>query len=187
MNPATCFPSRLLLSGLAFAFAMTLATPSLAGPGHEGGHDEEAAPVASGPTVPRFETHSDLFELVATLRGNDFVLTLDRYASNEPVANAQIEIESGSYKAVGTYQPDSASYRFAAPPFAAPGTYPVTMTVTAGEDIDLLAADLIVPSVATGPTDANASAPASATLLWGAAGVGAALVLSLALRRRRAA
>lgn len=185
MNPAICFPSRLL-GGLAFAFAMSFTAPSLAGPGHEGGHDEEAAPVASGPTVPRFETHSDLFELVATLRGNDLVLTLDRYASNEPVANAQIELESGNYKAVGTYQPDSASYRFAATPFAAPGTHPVTLTITAGDDIDLLAADLIVPSVATGPTDANTST-ATPTLLWGAAGVGAALVLSLALRRRRAA
>lgn len=186
MNPAPRAPVRLL-GGLAFAFAMTLATPSLAGPGHEGGHEEETAPVTGGPTVPRFETHSDLFELVATLRGNDLVLTLDRYASNEPVANAQIELESGSYKAVGTYQPESASYRFAAPPFAAPGTYPVTMTVTAGEDIDLLAADLVVPTVATAPTDASASTATPTTLLWGAAGVGAALVLALALRRRRAA
>lgn len=186
MNAATCIPSRLL-GGLAFAFAMSFATPSLAGPGHEGGHDETAAPVAAGPTVPRFESHSDLFEVVATVRGVDLVLTLDHYASNEPVAAAQIELESGSYKAVGTYQPESSSYRFAATPFTAPGTYPVTLTVSAGDEIDLLAANLVVPSAPPAPASTSASAPATPKLLWGAAGVGAALVLALALRRRRAA
>lgn len=186
-HPASFLPSRLL-GGLAFALATTLATPSLAGPGHEGGHDEDAAPLtAAGPAVPRFEAHSELFELVATLRGADLVLTLDRYASNEPVAGARIELESGAYQAVGTYQPESASYRFAGTPFAAAGTYPVTLTITAGEDVDLLAADLVVPEPAPAADAAAASASTAPTLLWGAAGVGAALVLTLALRRRRAA
>lgn len=186
MNPATCIPSRLL-GGLAFVFATSFATPSLAGPGHEGGHDEVAAPTAAGPSLPRFESHSDLFEVVATVRGADLVLTLDHYASNEPVAGAQIELESGSYKAVGTFQPDAATYRFAATPFTAPGSYPVTLTISAGDEIDLLAANLVVPSATAAPTSVDTSAPATPKFLWAAAGVGAALVLTFALRRRRAA
>lgn len=169
---------------LALILAAGLAVPAQAGPGHEGGHDGEAAAVVTGgPVQPRFEAHSDLFEVVADIRQDELTLTLDRYATNEPVPHAQIEIESGSYKATGEYVPDAARYRFRGTPFAAPGAYPVTLTIAAGDDIDLLAADLVVaPAAAPAATAAPAS---NRRLLWGAGGAALVLALVFGLRRRR--
>lgn len=175
------------LRTLAVAGSLVFLTPVFAGPGHEGGHDhDEAPPVASGPTVPRFEAHSELFEVVGVVSRGALTLTVDRYASNEPVSDARVELESGSFKAQGEYVPERQSYRFPSDPFAAPGSYPVTLTITAGEDVDLLAADLVVPQVETAPAAGSVRA-SNGILWWGAGGVAAILVLALGLRRRRTA
>ncbi|SIQ06629.1 hypothetical protein SAMN05421829_102154 [Aromatoleum tolulyticum] len=186
MIPVTHHFARRLGS-LAVAGSLVLATPALAGPGHEGGHDhDEAQPVASGPAVPRFEAHSELFEVVGVVSRGALALTLDRYASNEPVPDAQIELESGSFKAQGEYVPERQLYRFAAAPFAAPGSYPVTLTITAGDDVDLLAADLVVPQAQAVPS-AGAARTSKGVLWWGAGGAAAILALAFGLRRRRPA
>ncbi len=170
---------------LALALAVGLAAPALAGPGHDGGHAHDEAPiVTSGAALPRFEAHSDLFEVVGTLHGGELVLTLDDYATNAPVAGARVELESGDYKIVG--EPvDPGTYRFGETPFA-PGTYPVMLTVSAGDDVDLLAADLVVAAPAV---DAAAgSASRGERVLWGAGGVLALVALGLGVRaglRRR--
>lgn len=174
------------LRSFALAGTVVFATPVFAGPGHEGGHEhDEAAPVGAGPAVPRFETHSELFEVVGVVSRGALTLALDRYASNEPVTDAQIELESGSFKALGEYVPERQVYRFTSEPFAAPGSYPVTLTVTAGDEIDLLAADLVVPQVEATPS-AGAPLPSNA-LLWGAGSAAAVIALALGLRRRRPA
>ncbi|MCK0506490.1 hypothetical protein [Aromatoleum anaerobium] len=167
---------------LALALAVGLAAPALAGPGHEGGHDHDEAPiVTSGAALPRFEAHSDLFEVVGTLRGGELALTLDDYATNAPVAGARVELESGSYRSVG--EPvEAGSYRFGDTPFAAPGTYPVMLTVSAGDDVDLLAADLVVAAPAVDA--ATGSASLRERLLWGAGGVLALVTLGLGVRAR---
>lgn len=175
------------LRSLAIAGCLLLAPPVLAGPGHDGGHDHDAAqPVASGPAVPRFEAQSELFEVVGVVAGNALTLTVDRYASNEPVPDARIELESGSFKAQGEYIADRQSYRFASDAFGAPGTYPVTLTITAGEEVDLLAADLVVPQLEIAP-NAAAGGASNNIVWWGAGGAAAALALALGLRRRRPA
>jgi len=171
---------------LALVLAVGLAVPALAGPGHDGGHDHDEAPVVTaGPALPRFEAHSDLFEIVGTLdHHGELSLTLDRYATNEPVPDARIELESGSVKANAEFRPELGAYRFAANAFGEPGSYPITLTVTAGSDVDLLAADLVVP-----PPEPAAATDAPAVdrrLWWGAGGVLAVLALAFALRRRAA-
>ncbi|MBD5803883.1 hypothetical protein AZOA_33240 [Azoarcus sp. Aa7] len=179
------FMRRLRL--LAVGGSLIIATPVFAGPGHEGGHDhDEVQSVASGPAVPRFEAHSELFEVVGVVSRGALTLTLDRYASNEPVPDAQIELESGSFKAQGEYVPERQLYRFASAPFGAPGSYPVTLTITAGEDVDLLAADLVVPQVEATPA-AGAARTSNGILWWGAGGAATILALAFGLRRRRPA
>ncbi|NMF99373.1 hypothetical protein GPA27_18505 [Aromatoleum toluolicum] len=186
MNPVYHRFTRRL-RWLAIAGTVIFATPVLAGPGHDGGHDhDEVQPVASGPAVPRFEAHSELFEVVGVVSRGALTLTLDRYASNEPVPDARIELESGGFKAQGEYVPERQSYRFASEPFATPGSYPVTLTITAGDDVDLLAADLVVPQLETAPAAAAARA-SNGILWWGAGGAAALLALTLGLRRRRPA
>lgn len=180
-------PFTRSLRSLAIAGSLLITPPVLAGPGHDGGHDhDEVQAVASGPAIPRFEANSELFEVVGVVSGGKLTLTLDRFASNEPVPDARIELESGSFKVQGEYVAERQSYRFASDAFGAPGTYPVTLTITAGEDVDLLAADLVVPQIEIAP-NAAAGGASNNIMWWGAGGAAAILALALGLRRRRPA
>ena len=59
---------------------------------HEGHNHEEPPPVSAG-ALPRGETDSSAFELVAIARGESLDIYLDRFATNEPVTGATIEVE----------------------------------------------------------------------------------------------
>ena len=109
------------------------------------GHDNDAPSPVSGTAAPRAETHSDLFELVATVRGGAAVITLDRFATNEPVTGAAIEVGEGDTTAKATPQPDG-TYRLEAPWLARPGRHDLVFTVAAGDDADLLNATLDLPA-----------------------------------------
>lgn len=124
---------KLLLSLL-----LSCSASAWAGPGHD--HGDEAQP-AAGPSLPRFSASSDLFELVGVLDGKSLTVYLDRAASNEPVPGAQLELEIGSTKLTGQLQSDG-SLRLALPAALQPGVMPVTATVSAGDEADLLAGEL---------------------------------------------
>jgi len=130
---------------------------------------------------PSFEAHSELFELVGRIKDGRLMLTLDRWASNEPVSAAQIEVEVNGQKLVAQAQADG-TYLLETAPFAMPATYPLTISITAGEESDLLAADFVVAG--------DTVAPAAATSILQGPGIAAALALLaagavLALRRRK--
>ena len=86
------------LFGLVLAL---LPVTVLADEGH-GGHDVPSSALPAA-LAPRVEAQSETFELVAILEGGKLTLYLDRFATNEPVTNAAIDIESGAFKA--TAQP----------------------------------------------------------------------------------
>jgi hypothetical protein len=67
--------------------------PALAGEGHDHG---DAAPVATGPALPRFAAVSETFELVGVLNGKQVTLYLDRAADNSAGRGAKIELEIGA-------------------------------------------------------------------------------------------
>ena len=177
-------------TGLLSALALALPLPAWAGPGHDHG-DEPAA--ATGSASPRITAHSDLFEVVGIVEGKTMTIYLDRYADNAPVLGAKIEVELGSVKAVATAQPDG-TYTVTADVLDKEGSLPVTMTVLAGNDADLLAGDLVIghadDAAAQGPghdRDGVLSALGGPRLWWA---VGAALVVLGAvavwlLRRRK--
>lgn len=133
MRPLTFILTAL---GLAAAAAL-LPLPALAGPGHDHG---DSAPASTGPALPRFAATSELFELVGVLEGQRVTLYLDRAPDNVPVTGAQIELEIAGAKLKATPRDDVYEVELAAAP--QPGVLPVTATVTAGEDIDLLAGEL---------------------------------------------
>ena len=146
---------------------------------HEG-HD--AAPEVGQITeaAPRSEAHTELFELLATPGDGQLTIFLDRYASNEPVSGAQVEVESGSWKAVAK-EAGTGTYRVNAPQFAKPGSYPLLFTVQAGTDADLIETTLVVAEAAE-PDAAVHSAP----WWWGGAALVAAIALAtVALLRKR--
>jgi len=149
----------------------------------DAGHDHGAAPAAvSANLAPRIEAQSDAFELVAVLENGKLTLYLDRFATNEPVSNARIEIESGEFKAIAQPGADGV-YTAPGEAFANPGPYPLVFTIQAADGADLLNGTLNIPP----PPDASSHVHGwTEWLVWIASGVvavfGAAWLL---LRRRR--
>ncbi len=143
-----------VLAAVTILFALT-SQSALAHAGHDDG-----APVlapASGVAAPRAEANSALFELVATVRGGAAILYLDRFATNEPVTGASIDVGEGDTTTAAAPQPDG-SYRLEAPWLTQPGRHELVFTVTAGDDADLLNASLDLPAD-DHPASAGVSGP----------------------------
>ena len=174
MNLLTRRTSLALLSLAAIALAPLCALAH----GDED-HGEKKAPAAlSASAGPRFEAHSDLFEVVGTVERDQLTITVDRYASNEPVRDAKVEIEVGSAKGIATPGPDG-SYSFKSAALAQAATLPVSLTITAGKDADLLAAELTIGAAAAG--DEHAEAHATERPRWWLPAGAAVLLLIVAL------
>lgn len=179
---STMHRSPALLPALSLACALALFAGTAA-QAHEG-HEHADAPVAAAPQAsrPRANAVSESFELVAELSGRQLYLYLDRYADNSPVLDAQIEVESGDWKA--TAQADGEGYRVAATPFVPGARYPLIFTIVTADTADLLETTLEVPGRA---------APAASASRWpwfAAGGAGLALLaltLTLIRRQRRSA
>src|SRR5688572_19941249 len=103
---------------------------------HEGHDHEEQQPVSAG-TLPRGEAASNVFEIVAIARGENLEIYLDRFATNEPVTGATLEVESPSGSVKATEGADG-TYRLAAPWLAKYGRADLIFTVTAGDTTDIL-------------------------------------------------
>ncbi len=134
MQPISLRP----LAALALAAGLLLTPGARAGEGHDHG---EAAPTAAGPALPRFTATSETFELVGVLNGKQLTLYLDRFADNSPVKGAQLELEIGGTKIKTELHADG---EFEATLAEVPkeGVLPVTATVIAGAETDLLAGEL---------------------------------------------
>ncbi len=151
-------------------------------------HGEKNAPAAAASTYlssagPRFEAHSDLFEVVGTVERDQLMITVDRYATNEPVRDAKVEIEVGNAKGIASPGSDG-SYSFKnavlVQAASAPVTLPVSLTITAGKDADLLAAELTIRAVVAGDAHAAEARTTERPRWWLAAGA-AVLLLIVAL------
>jgi LPXTG-motif cell wall-anchored protein len=122
------------------------------------------APVLTQSVAPRAFAVTDDFELVAVLEAKKFLIYLDRFATNEPVLKAKLEVEGAGVKAYasetspGVYVLDM--------PLLAAGKYPLTITLEAGEISDLLSLSLEVVAPANNVSDHSGWA----TKLTGTAG-----------------
>lgn len=101
------------------------------------------------PIAPRAYAQTPDFELVAQLHGGTLTLTVDRFATNEPVADAQIEVESGTALKALAQQTAPGVYTVQADALATPGRYPLSVSVQAGDVADLLSATLDVAPPST--------------------------------------
>lgn len=175
---------NLFLRALLALVAALLATTALAGPGH----DHDAAPASGSQASPRFDASSDLFELVGIADGDTLVLYLDRFENNEPVTGAAVEVEllaagGQPVKTSAAAQPDG-TYVFKSDLFGKPGDYALQITVTAGQDLDILAGNLTIPGAAS-DADAHEHSLGTRPLVIGVIGLFMVLVLAAALLRRR--
>ena len=152
--------------------------------------DEDHGDAAKKPVAPnvqplRVEAASEAFELVGQLQGDKLVIHLDRFATNEPVTGATVDVEGGPLKAVKATERGGV-YTVPAAGLNAPGTHALVFTIQASDASDLLTGDLVVAS-AEGATVAGVTGGLPA-MRWIAAAVAAALVAGAALfawRRRR--
>jgi hypothetical protein len=178
------FSYRIPVHALALSTLLLLGTPAFAGPGHDHDHDRSASASAAAAS-PRFAAQSDLFEIVGIARNQTLTLYLDRYASNEPVAGAKIEYELNGRAGVAASTPEG-TYTLALDEIKTPAELALTFTITAGNEVDLLAGNLSLPDPHAGHDHGPAGWRAWA--LYGAAGAALLVVvglLMLALRRRR--
>ena len=142
---------------------------------HEGHDDAASAPTNIG-GAPRVEAASDMFEITGVVENGTMTVYLDRYATNEPVVDAKIEIDAGAAK--GAAQPNSdGTYTFRHAVLAQSGTLPITFSVSSGPDADLLTGELAI-------TDPDTTkAPSQPLFDWtrGAWLVGAVTLIGIAL------
>lgn len=133
----TVIPAVLLLA---------VSTTAIASPGAHGPNGEHLDTNQTGQiqanAAPRLDAKSELFELVARLDGGELSILIDRFATNEPVLKADVEVESGSSKAKAKFHADLGDYAVDDPAMlkllSTPGEHPVVITVLAGQDTDLL-------------------------------------------------
>lgn len=200
--------STSLLRALALAAAAaSLNLSAVAGPGAHGPNGEhvDAPTVAAGAgsSRPRFEAKSEQFELVATLGSGEFSMLIDRFATNEPVLKAQVEVESGGLKATAKFHDDIGDYAVADEAMlkllGKPGDHAIVITVINGNESDLLDAILKVTADQARATD---DAPhghdqgladdhghehtSGSRKLWIGLGLVAAVLITIAAWRRRA-
>jgi biotin carboxyl carrier protein len=143
---------RSLRASVSLWFKVCSICPALAAPAalaHEGeDHGAPQAQVQQQPIGPRVEATSPDFELLAVLEGDQLTLYLDRYATNEPVPEAKIEVESGANR--GVAKPAGPGvYTLPAPWLSAPGKHDLVFTIEAGETSDLLAASVEIQETAS--------------------------------------
>jgi hypothetical protein len=114
-----------------------------------GDHDAPAGGAIAAPAAPRLVAESDAFELVGVLENGTMLrLWLDRWSDNAPVRDARIELEIGSLKIVAVPAKDAVGYVATLPASLPEGVHPVTVSITAGADADLLASELDVHAAA---------------------------------------
>lgn len=139
-------------------------------------HSEDEAKSAVTAQVnagSRAYANSELFELVlvapaAGSEGQPLSIYLDYFADNSPVADAVIELDVAGFTGTATMvQPGF--YQLKTPPFK-PERHAITLTIEAGEDIDLLNTELDLSPVSS-EVPHDHSWTEYSTQLWFALGV----------------
>ncbi|MDP2811635.1 MAG: hypothetical protein Q8O34_15965 [Rhodocyclaceae bacterium] len=140
------------------------------------------ATVAAPLATPRAVAATEDFEVVAVLEGKQLVVYVDRFASNEPVAKAKVEVEGAGLKglaseaAPGTYVMNVAAA-------IVPGKHPLTISIEAGDTADLLGATLDTSQ----PVVIDVDAPGwSSRVVWSVAALLLAAGALLVVRRSKA-
>lgn len=133
--------------------ALSLPVPAWSHPGHD--HGTEPAPVLL--LDPRAEAHGDGIELVLILEGETLVLYLDEFATNAPIAGAEVMVEATT--ADGPREDHAVAalpgqYRLEAPWLRTPGHHDLLISVRDATRFDLLTARLTVPPP---PADGDAA------------------------------
>lgn len=172
------------------ALTASLVPLAVASPGAHGPNGEHldglSTTVASAGSRPRLEAKTEQFELVATLGGGELSMLIDRFTTNEPVLDAQVEVESGGLKAKAPFHADLGDYAVADEAMlkllSKPGEHALVITVIKGSESDLLDGTL---KVSAAQSQATADAPSWSRRLAIGVAVLAIVLLTVGAWRRR--
>lgn len=138
--------AALLGAALAVLSFTSAAAPGAHGP--DGEHLDGPGTSTTSAARPRIDAASETFELVAELRAGELAILVDRYATNEPVLGAKLEVESGALKAMAAFRAEQGDYVVTdaalMKALSAPGEHPIVFTLVAGQDSDLLDGTLVM-------------------------------------------
>lgn len=165
-------------------FALLSYTPLALAHGGEDHGDGAASVVTSQPLAPRAEAKSEDVELLAVYADKVLTLYVSRFATNEPLANAQIDIESGSQKASAKPVADGV-YRVAAPWLTNPGKYDLVATIQGKDVNDLLETSLEIKHAQEGRQSERMAGVAPAGMLGAVGGIVLIGLVAFGLRRRK--
>lgn len=149
------------------AVAVALFSVAFSAFGH-GGEDHGAPPPAVTQTVePRDAAATEEFEVVTALEGKKLVVYVDRFGSNEPVAQAKVEIEGAGLKGMAS-ETTPGTYALDVPTPLPPAKHALTISIETGESADLLSVTL---DISPPPIDVEHAHGWSEWLVWMSAGL----------------
>lgn len=181
----------LTLMSLLMAAPLVLAAPGAHGPNGE--HLDSPPSMRSATTLPRIEVHSEIFELVGEVRPGELSIYIDRYDTNAPVLDAQLEIEAGGVKAAASFRAAQGDYvtndASLLTTLAAKGAHTLVFTLVTPTDSDLLEGTLVAGTspragVAADPAQHDGHDHALERALWWLGGIVAAGLLGGMVWRR---
>lgn len=129
---------------VAVALAISVSFSPSAVRAHEG-HDHGAPPpVTHVPSAPRAEASSGDHELVVVARNGQLSVYIDRFVTNQPVTNVDIEVETPMGPTAAKLVGDA--YQIDAPWAVRPGSYDLIFTLTSASGVDILMTSLVIPA-----------------------------------------
>ena len=135
-------------AAIVVSVAAPLTVSALAHEGHAHGGEEPKPVVATA--APTLETSSSEFELVVVAQGETLLVYLDRFATNEPVNGATVEITAdGEAVTASPVEGEEGVYRLQAGWLSNPGPHELTVSITAADAVDLLIGTLEIPATVT--------------------------------------
>ncbi len=154
---------------------------------HDDAKPSPALSAAPAEGAARASTASESFEMVVELSPDEakpsLMLYIDRFATNEALRGATIEVESGTFKGIAKAVAPGV-YQLPGQAFSAHGQYPLTVSIQAGDDADLLNVVLDTRHHDDAPHPANVP---PFTWAWAVAAIVASAAIGLFIRRRWAA
>jgi RND family efflux transporter MFP subunit len=172
---AAAFSARLLV--LSCALFVGLAAPAGAHEGEDHTHDAPPPPAAVG---PRLAVQSELYQVVAALKGGALAIHLDDARTNEPIRGASLTLNIGGEDATALAQGDGL-FALASQKLAGAGPLELVFSIVAPGGDDLLIATLNRPQEVA--ASGLAAPPSPLVLSFAALLVGVALG-ALLFRRR---
>lgn len=131
---------------VGIALLSSSAAPVFAHEGHDHG---PAQAVPTAPANPRVSLTSETYEVVGVVRGERLTLYLDRFGTNEPVADARIGVTLGSETEIGAQPGPDGTFLLSSPQLAGHGPLEIVVSVTGPAGDDLLIGTLNRPEAST--------------------------------------